>query len=501
MTISIDRMPAKTSGYVDSGRAVTGRKSAPALVLFLSLSIVFADVGCSAGQDNLTDGGPSVSGNLATENSGKDPVGARETPPNVPVVSESPPPEDPDAAGQGTPEYTNVAGEKTPKDARTAGEGLREGTAVTGENAEVVMFPIHDAPLGTDNGGRYYAGRLVLNEGCLRVEVPPDANGLDVSRLLIWPSGYALSVKDGSGRIVDGVGRVAARVGDYVRLSHSEFTLSEARDRGLIRGLSEDCAGPYLLVGDEVTAYHPNYEPAELNLPDPSVFFYRQKTVVADVRDRPLAGGIGELALDGHCLRLRGGPTIIWPAGFTPHVYEGLVQVRNGAGRIITQVGDQIAGGGSHGSSAYGECPGDSFAIHSISVLPDVEVYFLKQDGTLGTDQDMERFEGKLVLNRKCLEVDAPIRVRDRALFHSDRPLIIWPDSFTLSLEQEVVRIIDAGGRVVASVGDEIEFSAVSVSYQEALEHGGLREITPACSGPYWVVGDDFAAVSDSESP
>ena len=79
--------------------------------------------------------------------------------------------------------------------------------------------------------------------------------------------------------------------------------------------------------------------------------------------------------------------------------------------------------------------------------------------------------------------------------------LLIWPDTFTLSTEDDVVGIVDASGRVVARVGDEIQFSAVSISYQQAIDHSGLREISPACLGPYWVVGDDFAAVPDSGSP
>ena len=484
---------------------MTGHRPAPLLVLLLSLLIVFADAGCSAGQDNLSQGGPSESDNLATENFGKDPVGARQTPPSVPVVLESPPQEDPDVADQRSPEYTNVAGENTPEDAGGVAGGLRESTAVTdessGENAEAVMFHNHDAPLGTDNGGRYYAGRLVLNEGCLRVEVPPDANGPGVSRLLIWPSGYALSMNDGSVRVVDGIGRIAARVGDHIRLSSATVPYQEAHAQGLIQGMSQDCAGPFYLVGDEVSIFDPDNEPTELRLSNPDILFIRNRTTIATVRESLTAAGIGELALNERCLGLKGGPTIVWPAGFTPHVHNGVVQVRNGAGRIVARVGDEIAGGGGFGNLADGDCAGPVWWSNNIKVLPDVDVYFPKHDGTLETGQEMERFGGKLVLNRKCLEVDSAIRERDRALFHSDRPLIIWPESFTLSLEQEVVGIVDAAGHVVARVADEIEFSATAVSYQEALEHGGLQDITPACSGPYWLVGDDFAAVSDSESP
>ena len=368
-----------------------------------------------------------------------------------------------------------------------------------------VFFPQHGAPLGTDDGGSYWAGQLILDDGCLRVEVPPDVNGPGGSNLLIWPSGYTLSAEDRVVRVSDDNGRVAAHVGDHIRLSRATVSYKEARDLGLVQGPTEECAGPHFLIGDEVTAFDPDNEPGELRLSDPDLIFPRQTTTIASMRQLLTAAGIGELVLDGNCLLLGGGDghgyTIIWPAGFTPHVEQGVVQVRNGAGRTIAKVGDRIASGGGFSSSGYGDCPGGRFGIHSIKVLPDVEVYFPKQDGTLGTDQGMERFVGKLIVERRCLKVDDAIRVKDRVIMPGGRHLLIWPDSFTLSTDEEVASVVDVTGRVVARVGDEVQFSAVAVTYEEAMDHSGKRAISSACSGGYWVVGEDFAAVADSESP
>ena len=126
-----------------------------------------------------------------------------------------------------------------------------------------------------------------------------------------------------------------------------------------MKGLSEDCAEPYFLVGDEVTVFDPWNEATELRLSDPDVLFLRQKTVGASVQVLQTAAGVGELVLDGRCLRLKGSSTtIIWPAGFAPHVEGGVVQVRNGAGRIIARVGDEIAGGGGYFDLGGGDCPG-----------------------------------------------------------------------------------------------------------------------------------------------
>ena len=40
--------------------------------------------------------------------------------------------------------------------------------------------------------------------------------------------------------------------------------IKEAKDQGLIQGMSEDCAGPHYLVGDEVTVFDPDNEPSRI---------------------------------------------------------------------------------------------------------------------------------------------------------------------------------------------------------------------------------------------
>ena len=486
---------SKPPGSSGPDRVVTGFQQATAQALLIGLLVILA-VGCSGGgqRDGQTPEPESTQ-------PGSTAVAEAQTPTAIPPqrdssVEKGQAPE----ATSTQPDATPVRDDQSPTTVPTQSETPVSGAAQVPE----VTFPQHEAPLGTDNGGNYHAGRLILHEGCLRVEVPPDANGPGRASLLIWPSGFRFDVEDGAVRIVDSDGEIAASVGDHIRLTHAKVSYQEATDQSLLREIPVDCDGPFYLVGDEITVFDPNNEPTELRLADPDVLFPRKRTVIATGRSQKVAEGVGELVLEGGCLRLgRGdehGDTIIWPAGFTPHVEQGVVQVRNGAGRVVAQVGDRIAGGGGYSNSGYGDCPGGTFGIHSIKVLPDVEVYFPQQDGTLGTGQQMERFVGKLVVERRCLMVDAPVRVRDRVVMPGGRYLLIWPDTFALDLDDEVAGVVDETGRVVARVGEEIEFSAVAVTYEEAMEHTGLRDVSPACSGGYWVVGEDFAAAGDGES-
>ena len=385
------------------------------------------------------------------------------------------------------------------------GLALVLAAAACGGQGRVDFFPQHDASFIPDRGRESFVGKLVLKNGCLRAEAPPRGGvspGWE-SPLIVWPRSFTLNTEDGYVRVVDATGRIAARVGDHVRLGGSVSGPQSARLQELEKELPKSCPGPFMFVG-EVTAIIPD-EPTTLTLqlPDQELVFPRQMTYLGSPSAMTAEAG-GELILDGECLRLKTEYSdkthyVGWPPGFTPHVHRGVVHVRNGAGRIIAQVGDRLAGGGGYGPGLLGECPGPVVGINRIKVLPDVEVYFPKQDGSLPIDQEMESFVGRLVLDRKCLKADS-VRDRDRVVYPVP-PLLIWPDTFTLSTEGEVVGIVDAAGRTVARVGDDVQFSAAAVSYAQAMERSGLREISPACSSPYWVVADDFTAVPDSESP
>ena len=393
--------------------------------------------------------------------------------------------------------------DRAPDQATTNLSPSSDTPPINNKPASAVVFPQHDAPLETDRGGEYFAAQLILREGCLRAEVSPSHDPNDPgSWLLIWPNGFAFTTEPGTVGVMDELGQVVARVGDHVRLSRAALTFEQAAEGELVSGLSKDCADPYFLVGDEVSTFDPTSEATELRLSDPDVVFLRGRTMISRHRVLMTAAGVGELILDGQCLRLKNSPnqshwpTIIWPAGFTPHVHQGVVQIRNGAGRVIAEVGNEIAGGGGFLDRDSGECSGPVWWANKMKTLPDVEVYFPKQDGTVRPAEGTELFAGKLVLYGKCLQVaDDVIRVKERT-YAGISPLLIWPHDFTLIMKDGVVGIADATGSVVARVGDEVEFDAFNLTYGEAREHGGLAEITPACSGPYWAVGETFAAVS-----
>ena len=355
-----------------------------------------------------------------------------------------------------------------------------------------VAFPRHDYPLGTDRGGDYFAGQLVLKEGCLLVEVPSDPTALGASRLVIWPSSFLLEANSGTVRVVDGHGRVVAQVGDHVRLSWAELTYEEAKRGELVTGMPEHCPPSRIFVGGDVTAFDPRDEATELRLSDPDVLLLRQETVMSAQREFLEAAGVGELVLDGPCLRIKdeyNATTVVWPPGFSPHVEDGVVQVRNGAGQTIARVGDEIAGGGGYFKGKHGECPGEVFRIHSIKVLPDVEVYFPEWDDGIRKGQVTLPRAGELALDGKCLVLR---NILDGGV--PQHALLFWPEDYDLNVEDGVVEVLDATGRIVARVGDTVQVNAFNVTYGQAAKHGGLEEITPACSGAYWAVKEILTA-------
>ena len=309
------------------------------------------------------------------------------------------------------------------------------GQAPTSLPPQPVAFPQHGYPLGTDRGGDYYAGQLVLQEGCLRIHVPSNPNNAPwPSRLAVWPSSFSLEQDSGTVRVLDGQGRVAARVGDHVRVSWAEVPYEEFERQELVTGMPEHCLPGLIFVGGDVTAFDPKNEVTELRLQSPEVLLLRQKTVMAAERTFMAALGVGELVLDGPCLRLNGGSLIVWPPGFTPHLQDGVVQILNGAGQVIAQVGDEITGGGGYYEKNHSECPGEAFHIHSIEVLPDVPVYFPQWSEEIKIGPVVKRRTGELTLDGKCLVIKNVLEGGG-----PDGMLPSWPGSYGLNVHNGTV--------------------------------------------------------------
>ena len=106
-------------------------------------------------------------------------------------------------------------------------------------------------------------------------------------------------------------------------------------------------------------------EPLEISPPHSTIYFPRQKTLRVPIA-RWDAETEGRLILDGDCLRLQDDEVlppysiVVWPPGFTPHIERGEVQIRNGGGRTIARVGDELvlsgAGGPGGVLSSDGRC-------------------------------------------------------------------------------------------------------------------------------------------------
>ena len=248
----------------------------------------------------------------------------------------------------------------------------------------VIGFPQYEGTV--KSGGFTWFGKLIVAGGCLRVTYPY-SNNPQSSALLVWPANFTLSVKGNSIQIIDGAGLIAARVGDNV--SYSGYGTKDIGNLALREPPRAGCPGPYRIVGHRFRAVGPD-EPTVVSIPGSTVFFPRQKSIKTGVVERMVALNGGELILDGDCLRV-GSPdvisrnqnpnhTVVWPAGFTPHIEDGVVHIRNGAGRTIARVGDEIYMGGGevwwkHKGADPERCPGKYWIAHNVRQTSKFEVF------------------------------------------------------------------------------------------------------------------------------
>ncbi len=90
-----------------------------------------------------------------------------------------------------------------------------------------------------DNMTALLVGRLVVANGCLRVD---SADGS--SRLPIWPLAFSLRTSTTTAEIVDGSGQLVARSGDNVRMGGGEIPDHYVAELA-VQPLPEKCPGPY----------------------------------------------------------------------------------------------------------------------------------------------------------------------------------------------------------------------------------------------------------------
>ncbi len=287
----------------------------------------------------------------------------------------------------------------SPHAVRSEGVTGPDSYPVPRADALITQLPQHDEPLRTDRGNEYFFGKLVVRDGCLRLDYGGTGYFEGLTLLLVWPSGFSVSVEDGSVRLIDTAGLIAANLGDDIRFSGRAIGESvwplyaeepgPDQPQGRLRWreqlkewqqveqdwqqrLSVDCPGPFLMVGDEVTVVGSD-EPTVISIPGSTLFFPRRNSVRGPKASHTLEG-TGELVLDGDCLRFghggdREAPIIEWPAGFAPYIEGGEVEIRNGAGRTIARVGDFMRVGGQVGrqeDNPYGtKCPGGIWYFES----------------------------------------------------------------------------------------------------------------------------------------
>ena len=320
----------------------------------------------------------------------------------------------------------------------------------------VTAFPVHQELLPTDWGdfGWRYSGHimveLVLDEGCLRArggEGRSLNNDPVPSFLLIWPDGFTWLEDSGHISISNLTGLPVALVGDTVRLSGRLVDPGSDLANEIASGTPESCAGPYYIVGDEVSVIGQN-EPDTLSVPGSTLYFQRLKTrmLTPDMVDSLASfSDPMELELKGDCLLISSDTEpsdrrmVVWPAGFYPHVGdEGTVEVRNGGGRTVAHVGDRLylRGRKSPAEETHIQRCGVStlWIVDSLRNADFPPVFSQHQQARDVSGRVRPDFiEGKVVLQNGCMYIE--------------KEVLLWPSDFLMSEEAGSIEIIDATGR------------------------------------------------------
>jgi hypothetical protein len=214
------------------------------------------------------------------------------------------------------------------------------GTTDSSSDARV-FFPQTKGAGGTPDAAS--GGRLIVDDkGCLRVKW---RGGSEVP---VWPSSYELRTKGEEVEILNGKGRVVARVGQEVATGGGQIPEGVLRGNDVmeerpLRELLKRCPGNYFLLG---SIELDRSDTQDNSSSDTGVFFPQTK----GAGDMPAGMSTGRLIVDDEgCLRVKwkGGSEVpVWPWDFELRKEGEEIQILNGKGRVVARVGERVITGG-----------------------------------------------------------------------------------------------------------------------------------------------------------
>ena len=192
-------------------------------------------------------------------------------------------------------------------------------------------------------------GKLVLDQGCLRIE---SLYG-DVSYFPIWPPGFTLDMEDGLPVILDENGNMVGQSEDEIFMYMGG---GEASGRNFSECVQKqvpiDCDSPYWIVGEGVRPalrHDANLFNVEtFSIDQRSVFLVSQNIVLNKwIIEPSTIEGTLVLPESTHIPRLQAKNRdldflLIWPQNYTVRFLENKFEIINGAGDVIAREGESI---------------------------------------------------------------------------------------------------------------------------------------------------------------
>lgn len=115
-----------------------------------------------------------------------------------------------------------------------------------------------------------YKGELVLENGCLRLNMIEESSSEKESFLLIWDSRFSTRTEQGTVHVIDSnTGEILVSVGDFIEVGYNgdasnstnpdprkpqpeDSNFENSTDMGLREPIPDECIGPYFIVGHPI---------------------------------------------------------------------------------------------------------------------------------------------------------------------------------------------------------------------------------------------------------